>query len=125
MSFTRKYLLWLLLPPLAVSIVPALLFLAQSIQLSPTSALVLTGLLIVTYGGGCVLFTARIGPYAQRVENALAGDGDLSEAMSECLDATKTLSVLLWGGGGILFALIAAALISRTGIGFATFLVAS
>ncbi|HEX6096600.1 MAG TPA: methyl-accepting chemotaxis protein [Thermoanaerobaculia bacterium] len=125
MSFTRKYLLWLLLPPLVVSIVPALLFLAQTIQLSPTRALVLAGLLTVTYGGGCALFTMRIGPYARRVEEALGGEGDLSSTMSECLQETKKLSVILWGGGGVVFAAVASALIMRTGIGFATFLVAA
>ena len=124
-SFTRKYLLWLLLPPLAVSILPALLFLAQTIQLSPARALVLAGLLIVTYGSGCVLFTLRIGPYARRVEEALAGEGDLSQAMSHCLDETKKLSLWLWGGGGVLFALIASSLLMRTATGFATFLVAA
>jgi methyl-accepting chemotaxis protein len=125
MSFARKYLLWLLLPPLVVSIVPALLFLAQTVQLSPTRALVLVGLLVVTYGGGCVLFRMRIGPYAQRVEEALDGDGDLSQAMSQCLEETKKLSAILWGGGGVVFAAIASALLMRTGTGFATFLVAA
>ncbi len=125
MSFTRKYLLWLLLPPLAVSILPALLFVAQTVQLSPTRALVLVGLLIVTYGGGCVLFTLRIGPHARRVEEALAGEGDLSQAMSDCLDETKKLSLWLWGGGGVLFALIASSILMRTVTGFATFLVAA
>ena len=125
MSLTRRYLLWLLLPPLAVSVLPALLFLAQTIQLSPTRVLVLVGLLIVMYGGGSALFAARIGPYARRVEEALAGNGDLSRAMSECLDQTKKLSVILWGGGGILFAIIASAILMRSGIGFATFLIAA
>ncbi len=125
MPFTRKYLLWLLLPPLVVSVVPALLFLAQTIQLSPTRALTLIGLLIVTYGGGCVVFTTAVGPHARRVEEALDGDGDLSAAMSACFDRTKNLSVLLWGGGGVLFALIASLILMRTLIGFFTFLVAA
>ncbi|HEY0372945.1 MAG TPA: methyl-accepting chemotaxis protein, partial [Thermoanaerobaculia bacterium] len=125
MSFTRKYLLWLLLPPLAVSILPALLFLAQTIQLSPTRVLVLVGLLIVTYGGGCVLFSMRVGPDARRVEEALGGEGDLSQAMSDCLEETKKLSALLWGGGGIAFAIVASLLLMRTAIGFATFLIAA
>lgn len=125
MSFSRKYLLWLLVPPLVVSVVPALLFLAQTIQLSPTRVLTLVGLLVVTYGGGCLLFAKRIGPYARRVEEALHGEGDLSAAMSECLEQTKTLSVILWGAGGVLFAIIASLLLARTAIGFATFLVAA
>src|SRR5215213_7014469 len=125
MSFTRKYLLWLLLPPLVVSVVPALLFLAQTIQLSPGRVLTLVGLLVVTYGGGCVLFSRVIGPHARRVEAALAGNGDLSAAMSECFDRTKALSVFLWGGGGVLFAIVASLILMRTAIGFFTFLVAA
>jgi methyl-accepting chemotaxis protein len=108
-----------------VSVVPALLFLAQTVQLSPVRALVLLGLLIVMYGGGCVLFAIGVRPQARRVEEALAGDGDLSQAMSECLDRTKQLSIILWGGGGILFAIIASLILMRTAIGFATFLVAA
>ena len=125
MSFTRKYLLWLLLPPLVVSVVPAMLFLAQTIQLSPTRLLILVGMLAVMYGGGCILFATTVGPYARRVEEALENNTDPSTAMSETLDRTKQLSLILWGGGGILFAIIAALVLNRTIIGFATFLVAA
>ena len=34
MSFTRKYLFWLLVPPLLVSVIPSLLFVLQTVQLS-------------------------------------------------------------------------------------------
>jgi hypothetical protein len=124
-SFTRNYLLWLLLPPLVVSVVPALLFLAQTIQLSPARALMLAALLAVTYGGWCVAFVLGVRPQAQRVEEALAGHGDLSQAMSECLDRTKMLPVVLWGIGGIVFAGVASLLLMRTAVGFATFLVSA
>jgi methyl-accepting chemotaxis protein len=123
--FTRRYLAWLLLPPLVVSVVPALLFLAQTVQLSTASIVMLFGLLVVMYGGGCVLFTAGIRPYARRVEEALHGNGELSEAMSACLDRTKMLSLMLWGGGGVLFAIVASLLLDRTAIGFGYFLVAA
>jgi methyl-accepting chemotaxis protein len=125
MSFTRQYLLWLLLPPLAVSVAPALLFLAQTIQLSPTRVLVLGALLVVTYGGWCVLFVLNVRPYARRVEEALAGNGDLSRAMSECLERTKMLPVVVWGSGGVVFAGVASLLLMRTAVGFATFLVSA
>lgn len=125
MSFTRRYLAWKLLPPLVVSVVPALLFLAQTVQLSTGSIAALFGLLVVMYGGGCVVFARAVGPYAKRVEEALNGNGDLSKAMSECLDRTKTVSVMLWGGGGIVFAIIASLLLNRTLAGFAYFVVAA
>jgi methyl-accepting chemotaxis protein len=45
--------------------------------------------------------------------------------MSDCLDRTKWLSVVLWAGGGVVFALIAAALLMRSILGVAYFLVAA
>jgi len=124
-SFTRKYFLWLLLPPLAVSVVPALLFLAQATQLSAARLLALVALLIVTYAGWCALFVFAVRPQVRRVEEALAGNGDLSRAMSECLDRTKMLPVVVWSIGGIVFAAVASLLLMRTATGFATFLVSA
>jgi methyl-accepting chemotaxis protein len=125
MSFTRRYLTWLLLPPLAISIPPALLFLSQVIQLSLGRAVALLGVLALTYAAGCVFFTLAVRPYAEKVEEALEGRGDLSRAMSECLARTTTLSLLLWAGGGSIFALIAALIFLRSPLGFAYFFVAS
>ena len=125
MSFTKKYLAWLLVPPMVVSVGPALLFLAQTVQLSAAQLAGLFGLLVVMYGGGCVAFAMALRPWVQRVEEALNGRGDLSKAMSECLDRTKLLSVMLWGGGGVLFAAVASLLFLRNAVGFATFLVAA
>ena len=125
MSFTRRYLAWLLVPPLVISLPPALLFLTQVVQFSVSRGLTLLGLLAVTYAGGCVFFSMAVKPYANAVENALEGRGDLSKAMSACLDKTTNLSVLLWGGGGILFAVIAALILMPTPLGFSYFVVAS
>jgi methyl-accepting chemotaxis protein len=125
MSFTRKYLTWLLVPPLVISIPPALLFLTQVVQLTVGRGLGLLALLAVTYTAGCVVFSLAVRPHAKAVEEAIEGRGDLSKAMSACLDKTKNQSVLLWGGGGILFALIAALIFMPTPLGFAYFLVAA
>jgi methyl-accepting chemotaxis protein len=125
MSFTRKYLLWLLVPPIAISVPPALLFLSQVVQMSWGRASLLTLMLVVMYAGGCAIFAFAVRPYAEAVEQALAGRGDLSRAMSACLDRTKLLSVILWVGGGALFALIAAAVFLPSPLGFAYFLVAA
>jgi hypothetical protein len=119
MSFTRRYLQWLLIPPVFISIPPALLFLSQVVQLTAGSAVGLTLLLVVTYAIGCVTFTLGVRPQAQAVEDALAGKGDPSRAMSECLDRTKSLSLMLWGGGGLIFAIIAALLFMRSMLGVA------
>ena len=72
MSFSRRYLTWLLLPPLAISLPPALLFLTQVVQLTVGRGLALAGLLAITYIGGCVLFTLKVKPYADAVEEAVA-----------------------------------------------------
>ncbi len=125
MSFTRRYLFWLLLPPLALSIPPALLFLSQVVQLSWTGAFGLAGLLAVSYAIGSVVFASTVREKAEAVEDALQGRGDLSSAMTECLERTKRLSLLLWVGGGIVFAIIASLLFMPTMLGFAYFLVAA
>ena len=125
MSFTRKYLLSLLAPPLAISIPPALLFLSQVVQLSLSEALGLTLMLAVMYAAGCAIFVTGIRPQLEAVERARDGRGDLSRAMSECLDRTKLLSLLLWVGGGTLFAAVAAAVFLPSPLGFAYFFVAA
>jgi len=125
MSFTRKYLLWLLAPPIVISVLPSLLFLSQVVQFSTSRALGLFAFLALTYVIGCVIFTIGVRPYAKAVEDALEGHGDLSMAMSACLDRTKTLSLVLWAGGGLLFALIAAVLFMPSFLGFAYFAVAA
>jgi methyl-accepting chemotaxis protein len=125
MSFTKRYLLWLLVPPLFLSIPPALLFLSQVVQLSLAQAGGLAALLAVTYALGWVTFTMSVRPTAQAVENALEGRGDLAQAMSACLDRTKMLSAILWIGGGFVFAAIATALFMPSALGFAYFTVAA
>jgi len=125
MSFTRRYLAWLLVPPAVVSIVPSLLFLAQTIQLPATRLVALFGLLALVYAGGSIIFTYALLPYARRVEEALGGRGDLSKTMSECLDRTRMVSLALWGPGGVFFAVVASLLLMRNAVGFASFLVAA
>ena len=125
MSFTRRYLAWLLLPPLIISIPPALLFLSQVVQLTLMRGLGLAAMLAFTYAIGCLVFTIAVRPYAQAVEEALAGRGDVSRAMSACLERTTNLSMLLWGAGGILFAILAALVFMRSALGLAYFVVAS
>ncbi|HEX2121729.1 MAG TPA: methyl-accepting chemotaxis protein, partial [Thermoanaerobaculia bacterium] len=125
MSFTRRYLAWLLLPPLIISLPPALLFLTQVVQLTTSQALGLTAMLAVSYGLGCLLFTLGVKPYADAVERAAEGRGDVSRATSECLVRTTNLSILLWAGGGLLFALIATLLFMPSALGAAYFVVAA
>jgi methyl-accepting chemotaxis protein len=125
MNFTRDYLKWLLVPPIFTSIPPAVLFLWQVVQLSGTSAAIMGALTVVSYALGSVIFAASIRPQTEAVDAALTGEGDLSEAMSACLEKTKILSVLLWFAGGALYAITATMLLMPTRLGFAYFLTAA
>lgn len=125
MPFTLRYLLWLLVPPAVISIPPALLFLMQVEQFSFGRALALVGVLLLTYIGGSVTFVMIMRPLLARVEAALEGKGNLSTAMSNVLDRTKLVSLALWGGGGLVFALIGAVIFHRSFLGFGYFLTAA
>lgn len=124
MSFTRRYLLWLLVPPAVVSVPPALLFITQVVQLGISRGLLMVVLLALMYAGGCVLFSLNVAPLARRVEDALEGRGDLSRAMSDCLERTKLMSVLLWAPGALVFALLATVFFMPSALGLGYFLVA-
>jgi len=126
MTFTRRYFLWLLLPPLFVSILPALLFISQVVQLSWSRFIGMILLLGGTYVGGSLTFYLGVRSAAQALEDAAEGHGgDISKAASECLQRTTSMSALLWGGGGIAFAVIATLFFMRSALGFSYFLVAA
>lgn len=125
MTFTRRYFAWLLVPPIFVSILPSLLFISQVVQMSWARLGMMLALLGATYVGGCVLFYLGVRPSAQAVEDAVEGRGDISRAGSELLERTKNYSILLWGGGGVLFAIVATLLFMRSVLGFSYFIVAA
>ena len=125
MSFTRKYLFWLLVPPALVSVLPALLFVSQVVQMSWGRAAGMLGLLVAMYAGGCVIFSMVVRPKAEALEHAIEGRGDISRTASELLETTKSLSVMLWGGGGLFFAMVATLLFMPSALGFSYFLVAA
>ncbi|HEX7152167.1 MAG TPA: methyl-accepting chemotaxis protein [Thermoanaerobaculia bacterium] len=125
MSFTKRYLLWLLVPPAVVTVPPGLLFLTQVVQLTGTGVLLLLLGLAVMYAIGGAIFTRGVKPYAEAVEHALETKSDLSEPMSACLDRTKMLSILLWSSGGLIYAVAGTLAFMPTMLGFSYFLVAA
>jgi methyl-accepting chemotaxis protein len=125
MTFTRRYLAWLLIPPVLISVPAALLFLSQVLQLSTREVTWLSVMVAANYLIGCAMFVRGVRPHADAVQEALEHGGDLSGPMSRTLDRTTSLSVLLWVGGGALFAVIATLVFLPTLLGFAYFLVAS
>ena len=126
MSFTRRYLLWLLVPPAVVTIPPALGFLLQVVQLPRGgTAAALIGLLAALYVVGAIVFERAVRPKAEAVERAAESGGDLSRAASDCLRTTVRTAILLWGVGGLIFAIAGTLLVMRTFLGLSYFLAAA
>src|SRR5580765_5333470 len=125
MSFARRYLTRLLVPPAVVTLPLAFFFLTQVIQLTRQTGLMLAILLIVLYAGGAVAFWWLLRKPVDAVEEAVESHGDASVAMSHCLDRTKFMAVVLWLLGGLVFASLATLLIMRSGLGFGYFSVAA
>ena len=125
MPFSRKYLLWLIVPPALITLPPALAFLSQVVQVTTGVAVGLMAMLTVMYGAGCVLFVNIVGPKARAVETAVSQSSNISRAASDCLQTTSRTSAAMWGGGGLLFAIIGTFVAMRSFLGFAYFIAAA
>lgn len=125
MTFTRRYLTRLLVPPAVITLPLAFLFLSQVIQLTQRTGLIVALLLLGLYLGGGIIFAILLHESVEAVEGAVESGGDVSTAMSRCVDRTKWLSAVLWFIGALVFALLATLLVMRSGLGFAYFLVAA
>ena len=125
MAFTRRYLLWLVIPPAVVTIPLAFLFIAQVITLTPLAALDVALLLILLYVVAGLIYMQVLSPYTRRIEQAIAADVDASREMSACLMRTTRLAMIVLGIGGIIFAVAATLLVMRTAMGFSYFIVAA
>ncbi|HVT43072.1 MAG TPA: methyl-accepting chemotaxis protein [Thermoanaerobaculia bacterium] len=107
MAFSRKYALWLLVPPALLGLPLAILFLSQVLQLSAGRWSLLMLQLAAVYGAGSLLFHFVVMRDAENVDRAVEQQRDVGEAMSRCLHRTEILSLAQWIGGGLLFALVA------------------
>ena len=125
MSFTRRYLVWLLGPPAVVTGPLAFLFLAQVLQFSAQTAGWLVVLVMIFFAGGVLTMFFGLRPSTIAIEGAAAGYGDLSAALTACLVRTKRLSLTLWSIGSILFGIAGTLLIMRSLLGFSYFLTAA
>jgi methyl-accepting chemotaxis protein len=124
-SFSRKYILWLLLPPAVVIGPLSYVFLSQVVQMSLTAAASIVALFAVFFAVNAVVIWMGLAPLAEAVDDAVRRGRDASEAASRCLGRTETLTVMLWGVGSILFAVVAALIVMPTVLGFGYFLVAA
>lgn len=125
MSFTRGYLLWLLLPPTAVTGPLSFLFLSQVIQLSMASAMEIVLLFAVFFVAAASVLWLALTPPLEAVEEAVRTRRDASAPTSECLERTTRLSLILWSAGSVLFAVLGTLFVMRSALGFSYFLLGS
>jgi methyl-accepting chemotaxis protein len=125
MTFTRRYLFSLLLPPAAVTLPLALIFLSQVAQFSLGAGSIVVVLLLVYYAAAASAIAAMVAPSASAVEEALTNHENVGAAASSCLARTNTVSVIVWPLAAVLFAVLGTILVMPGAIGFGYFLVAS
>jgi len=124
-SFSRKYLVSLLVPPAVVIGPLSYVFLSQVIGMSFRATGLIAGLFAVFFAINAFLMWRGLVPLAEAVDDAVRGGRDASEAASRCLGRTETLTLLLWGAGSVLFAIVAALLVMPTMLGFGYFFVSA
>lgn len=125
MSFSRKYVLWLLLPPAVITGPLSFIFLTQVVRMSGRAALEVFALFAFFFLLGAFALSIRLTPLADAVDDAAQHGADASEQASRCLQRTQRWAALLWGAGSILYAVTGMLLVMPTALGFAYFLVSS
>src|ERR1051325_12009683 len=101
MTFARRYVSFLVLPPVVLVVPLALAFVVHVTRVVRWSPLVIAAL--VTYAIGALLFAMLITPHARAVEEAANAKRGVGTAISDCLARTVAASALLWlGVGGVL-----------------------
>ncbi|MEA2327068.1 MAG: hypothetical protein QOE68_2027, partial [Thermoanaerobaculia bacterium] len=125
LSFSRKYVLWLLVPPAVVIGPLSYVFLSQVVRMSFEAAEAIVGLFALFFFLGATATWFGLIPLADAVDEDVRRGRDASDAASRCLARTESLTLVLWGAGSILFAIVAALLVMPSVLGFGYFLVAA
>lgn len=125
MSFTRRFLLWVLVPQGVVSIPLALLFLSQVAQLGFGQWLAVGAISLVVFGLGVFLLWRGMVPVLEQVDQAVAQEQWISEALSVALIRVQKLELMLWSAGTIAFSLLGTIFVLRSFSGFSFFFVTS
>lgn len=125
MPFSRKYVVWLLVPPAVVTGPLSYVFLSQVIEMSFGAVRSLVALFVLLFLLGAVAMRIVLAPLADAVDDAVRHGRDASESASRCLERTETLVLLLWAAGCVLFPIVASLLVMPTLLGFGSFLVAA
>ena len=125
LSFSRRYLFALLVPPAILTGPLSFVFLSQLVRMTAGTAGTIVGLCALLFLIEGSLYSAGIGPRATALHDAVVRGEDVSDLASQCLRHTVSLSVQLWAGGSILFAILATLLVTRSGLFFSYFLIAA
>src|SRR5438874_7750632 len=125
MNFARRYLAWVTIGPAAVAVPLAFLFLLQVLPLTVARGFGLALMLIAFVAASAAALNVVIVSCAGDVENALDGRGDISRAVSDCLQRTTRASLVIWPITGLTFAIAGTLLFMRSAMGFAYFIVAA
>lgn len=119
MSFARRYLAYLVLPPLALPLPMAVLFLVHVTRIASWHVVALVA--ANTYVLGAVIFALYLAPHARAAERAIETDRDGGAAMSNCLARTELGATVLWLGAGAVLAVIGASVYDPSLLGFQYF----
>ena len=121
MNFSRRYLLWLILPPPLITLPISVVFLSQVLHSRTVSEwLSILGFFIAVGLIGELIFITYVRPVLAHID---AGDTS-SEAISLALRRTAAGSLAGWGVGLALITVGGALLFHRSPLGFAYFFVA-
>jgi methyl-accepting chemotaxis protein len=122
LNFSRRYLLWLTLPPPLITVPICVLFLSQVLRArSAGEWLTLVAFLAAVGIIGEVIFATMAYPPLERIDEGRAD----SETVSLALRRTVKASLVGWGVGVSLITLAGAFFFHRSPLGFAYFMVAA
>ena len=123
MSFTRRYIAWLVLPPAIVTIPLAFLFAWQVVRLTGADGAIVFLLLIGIFAIAALIYAASLSAPIHSLEEAVGATGDVSTEMSRCLERTRESAILAFLAGASVFSVIATLSVMRTAAGFGYFAV--
>src|SRR5258707_2407817 len=101
------------------------LFLPQIVQMSLATSGSIFGLFALFFLAGSATLVRGLTPLANAVDEDVRRGRDASEAASRCLERTETLTLIVWGAGSILYAILASMLVMPTILGLGYFFVSA
>lgn len=125
MSLSRKFALAIVLPPLAIALPAALVFVIRVARLDAGVALRVGLASILAYGIGAVVAAVAMERAVVRVERDLEAGRDPSRSLSTALERTTLIGALLWVAWGMVTALAGAAFYGRDFLRLQYFLAAA